>query len=395
MLTYCKTCVMPNSRPNINFNSEGICSGCVLAKEKKEEIDWKAREKEFVAILDKHRNNDPRQWDCIVPVSGGKDSTYQIHVLKNVYKMNPLAVTFRTDARTPLGEHNITKLREMGVDHIDITPNPVGFNKLRKKAFEEEGDCSLADHLAIYSVIPQVALKYRIALVIWGEEPNMEYGGAKSFKEKAALNRAWCKSQHILKGKLAEDWADESLPISELRTLIYPPEEELDALGYTPIFLGTYIPWDAKQNVEIAKQYGFKTRERPVMGLYDYADIDCEHIVIHHYFKWLKFGFNRITDNACNEIRKGRLTRNEAILLVKEKDGIKPPKEYIANFCKRIGISEKHFWEIAEQYRNHDIWKKTDKGEWYIEGWIGGDKTPDKFPYEPLTRDDIWPEVLQ
>ena len=388
-LVYCTRCVMPNSRPNLHFNEHGVCSACVLAEQKKKVIDWKAREKEFAALFDKFRAKNPGKWDCIIPVSGGKDSTYQVHIVKNVYKMNPLAVTFRTDARTKLGEHNIQSLREMGVDHIDVTPNPIGFNKLRKKTFEQEGDCSLPDHLAIYAVAPLMAVKFNIPLVIWGENPDMEYGAHPDLQHISQLNRDWLKHAHILKGKSAEEWADKDLPISELLTLIYPSEEELDAIGYTPIFLGYYLPWDADQNNRIAKQYGFRSRKAgPIMGLYDYADIDCEHIVIHHYFKWLKFGFNRITDNACNEIRKGRMTREEAIKLVREKDGVKPPKEYIANFCRRIGITEKHFWEVAERFRNKSIWKQTPQGEWYIDGWIGGDKVPDRFGFEPLSEEE-------
>ena len=120
------------------------------------------------------------------------------------------------------------------------------------------------------------------------------------------------------------------------------------------------------------------------MGLYDYADLDCMNIVIHHYFKWLKFGFNRVTDHASNEIRKGRLSREDAVKLVRERDGLKPPKEYIEAFCKQIDITVEYFWEIAEKFRNPAIWKKDENGQWYIEGWIGGNKIPDRFPHTAL-----------
>jgi hypothetical protein len=123
------------------------------------------------------------------------------------------------------------------------------------------------------------------------------------------------------------------------------------------------------------------------MGLYNYADLDCMRIVIHHYFKWLKFGFNRVTDNACNEIRKGRMSREEAIRLVRERDGLKPPREYIQYFCTYVGITEKEFWAVAEKFRNKYIWHKNSKGEWCLEGWIGGD-VPDTFPYERLLPED-------
>lgn len=376
---------MPNTRPGLTFNEQGICSACEGAEEKNKIIDWESRKKELKSIFDKFRSKDQLKYDCIVPVSGGKDSIYQVHIIKNVFKMNPLCVTFRTDARTPLGEHNIQALREIGVDHIDFTPNPCGFNKFRLKAFVNEGDCSLPDHLAIWNIIPIFAVKFKIPLVIWGENPDMEYGGTKDLRKVSKLNRDWMRNQNILKGKSIQDWCDGSLNIDELFGLIPPSEEELEKIDYTPIFLGYYLPWDCEENVKIAKKYGFLVREKgPIMGLYDYSDLDCMNIVIHHYFKWLKFGFNRISDNASNEIRKGRLTREAAIKLIKERDGIKPPKEYIQHFCKSVGITWQQFWEVAEKFRNKDIWKKDENGEWYIEGWIGGKKIPDRFQFESL-----------
>jgi len=372
-MEYCKLCVMPTTRPKLGLNEEGICSACIAAREKKEKIDWVKREKEFREILDKFRGKDKTKYNCIIPVSGGKDSIYQVHIMKNVYNMNPLCVTFRTDARTSLGEENIQALRNMGVDHIDFTPNSVGFKKLRKKCFFEEGDCSIPDHLAIWSIPPRIAIKFNIPLVIWGENPDIEYGAPEDERDISKLNRKWLDKQNILKGKKAEDWVDENISLNEIQSLIYPSEEELNKIGYTPIFLGYYIPWDAKQNVEIAKRYGFqKRKEGPIVGIYDYADLDCMYIVIHHYFKYLKFGFGSTSDHVCNEIRKGRMTREEGIKLVKESDERIPPEEYINHFCKSIGITKEQFWDVADKFRNKKIWKKNEKGEWCLEGWIGG-----------------------
>lgn len=384
MLKYCKECVTPNSRPHLELNEERICRACISAKQKRE-IDWVRRERALREIFDRHRHHDGLDYDCIVPVSGGKDSIYQVHIVKNVYRMNPVCITFRTLARTSRGEENLQALRNMGVDHIDFSPNPVGISKLTRKAFEKFGDCSLVDHLAIYSIIPRLAVKLRIPLVVWGENPYMEYGGSEEDGSLNTLNRKFIIEHNILKGTSVHDWIDKELFLEELQSLIYPTEEELDQIGYTPIFLGYYLLWDAQQNRNIAISYGFKPWEiEPVMGLYDYADLDCMNIVIHHYFKWLKFGFNRVTDHASNEIRKGRMTREKAIELVRERDGLKPPKEYIERFCKQIGITVEYFWEVAEGFRNTEIWRKDENGEWYIEGWIGGDKVPDRFPYASI-----------
>src|SRR3989344_2010694 len=369
-MKYCKLCVMPTSRPKLHLNEEGICSACITAKEKKEKIDWTNRENIFREILDKFRNKDKTNWDCIIPVSGGKDSIYQVHMIKNNFNMNPLCVTFRTDARTKLGEENIQALRDMGVDHIDFTPNPVGFRKLRKKCFLEEGDCSIPDHLAIWSIPPRIAIAFKIPLVIWGENPDIEYGAPENERDVSNLNRKWLDKQNILKGKKAEDWVDNNISIDELISLIYPKEEELDKINYTPIFLGYYITWDSKNNLETAKKHGFKSREEgPVVGIYNYADLDCMYIVIHHYFKYIKFGFGSASDHVSNEIRKGRMTREEGIKLVREMDGREPPEEYIKHFCKSIGITKEKFWETVDEYRGN-MWGKNEKGEWYIKDWI-------------------------
>ena len=296
-----------------------------------------------------------------------------------------MCLTFRTLARTSLGEHNLQSLRNMGIDHIDISPNPIGVNSLTKMSFLEFGDSSLLDHLAIYSIVPNFALRLKIPLVIWGENPWMEYGGNLDEADIPRLNKEFLKKHDILKGRDIQGWVNHGLNLKDVQTMIYPKDKDLDSLGYTPIFLGYYLPWDAKDNVNIALDYGFKVHEKgPIMGLYNYADLDCMNIVIHHYFKWLKFGFNRVTDHASNEIRKGRLSREEAIQLVIEKDGLKPPKEYIKCFCNQIGISEIDFWLNVEKFRNKDIWNKNLDGEWYIDGWIGGEKVPDRFPHLEL-----------
>ncbi len=384
-MKYCIKCLSNDARPHLEFNEEGICSACITAMNKDFGIDWKEREENLIRIFDKFRRKQDGIYDCIVPVSGGKDSIYQVHMVKEIYKMNPLCITFRTLARTLRGEENIQALRNMGVDHIDFSPNPKGVNKITKRAFFEYGDCSLLDHLAIYSIIPNLAKKFNIPLVIWGENPLMEYGGDISDQNMNQLTRDFFKKHNILKGKSLEDWLDENLTLEEVQSLIYPSDSELDKLGYNPIFIGYYLPWDAQKNKEIAVKYGFKVRESgPIMGLYDYADLDCINIVIHHYFKWLKFGFNRITDNASNEIRKGRMTREEGIKIARQKDGIKPPKEYIKAFCKQIQISENDFWQVAEKFRNHEIWKKNENGNWYIKEWIDGKELIDDFGHTEL-----------
>ena len=320
-------------------------------------------------------------------MSGGKDSIYQTYLLKKVYKMNPLAITWKTPARTLLGEKNINVLKNIGVDHIDFSINPKIINLIRKKSFIKFGDSSYLDHLCIYNLIPNLAIKFKIPLVVWGENPYFEYGGSKKNSAQRTQNLNMIKKHHILKNFSSEKWIGRAISKRDIMSFSTPNKKKLKFLGYEPIYLGYYFPWDIKTNIAIAKKAGFTSRKAgPIMGLYSEADIDCINIVIHHYFKWLKFGFNRITDNASNEIRKGRMSRNQAIKLAKKFDGVKPPKEYISHFCNQIDITEDFFWKIANKFRNKKIWKRDEKKQWYIKNWIGGDKRPDKFSHTKISK---------
>jgi N-acetyl sugar amidotransferase len=386
-LKYCIECVMPNTRPELSFNQEGVCSACVNSKIKRK-INWKKRKIDFNKIIKKHKilskSND---YNCIVPVSGGKDSIYQLYEIKKKFKMQPLAITWRTLARTKLGEENLDALRSLGVDHIDFTINPKIINDLTKRSFIKFGDSSYIDHLCIYNLIPNLALKFKIPLIIWGENMYLEYGGEEKKSSERTQNVNLINSHHILKNHTTEKWISKKISKRDLASFLTPDLEKLKQLKYEPIYFGYYFPWDIKNNFRIAKKAGFKERKAgPIMGLYSQSDVDCMNIVIHHYFKWLKFGFNRVTDHSSNEIRKKRLTRKKAISLVKKYDGFKPPKEYIIKFCKQINITEDFFWKVANKFRNKNIWKKKNKNNWYIENWIGGDKKIDKFPHTELTE---------
>ena len=386
-IKYCKKCVIPNTRPDINFDNEDICSACNNHFKIKKKINWNKRFKDLKNILNKHKKNSrSNDYDCIIPVSGGKDSIYQTYIIKKIFKLNPLAITFKPLSRTFRGEENLLALKKIGVDHIDFSPNPKIINLITKKSFIKFGDTSYIDHLCIFNIIPNLAIKLNIPLVVWGENWYFEYGG-KKFSNNSKFNNKILKNNDILKNTLAEKWVSRSINKRDISSFKTPNLRDLKKLKFEPIFLGYYLNWDIKKNSKIAIKNGFKPREKgPIMGLYNESDIDCTNIPIHHYFKWLKFGFNRVTDNCANEIRKGRMSRNEAIRNIKKLDGIKPPKEYIENFCKQINISKKFFWKNVEKFRNKKIWKKNVKNKWYIENWIVGNKIIDNFGHTKISK---------
>jgi N-acetyl sugar amidotransferase len=363
-MNYCKKCILPDSRPNLIIDEDGICNAC-RGTDYKVDINWEERHEQLLEIFDKVKKNNTG-YDCIIPVSGGKDSTWQVMKCKE-YGLNVLAITWRTPGRTEIGQHNLDNLIALGVDHIDFTINPEVEKKFMKKSFLETGSSAVPMHLSIYTIPLKFAVDLNIPLIIWGESPYMEYGGDLENNNK--LDVKWMKEHGILQGKLATDWIDEDLTRKEIQSYILPDDEKIEKTNVQSIFLGYYLKWDPEISLKSSLESGFRVREEgPKVGFYNYADIDCDFISIHHYFKWMKFGFTRLFDNLSLEIRNGRINRDEALKIVEEM-GSQEPKEDIEKYCRFVGLSIEEFYEVAERYRNTDIWKQVD-GVWKIDDFI-------------------------
>ncbi|MBF0556147.1 MAG: N-acetyl sugar amidotransferase [Nitrospirae bacterium] len=367
-MKYCKKCVLPDSRPGIELNANGVCSACIGAQEKRDLIDWERRERALVEILKENKVGNG-QYDCIVPVSGGKDSTWQAYTLKNKYALKPLALTYKCKYRTPLGQKNLDNLINIGVDHIDFTVSPAIERKFMLKSLEKNGSVSLVEHMAMWAITLKMAVKLGIKLVVWGENPGLEYGGNEKDRGNPYLNHDWIKKYGVTNGTFAADWADADLTLDELYTFTLPTEAELSDARIKSIFLGWYLRWDPLEVAEFSRNIGFQWADKPVFGYYPYADLDCDFIVIHHFFKWYKFGITRLWDNLAVEIRNNRLTREEAVNYIKNNP--EPiPELQIKNLCSFLNITEERFWQIAESHRNPDIWRRgqdgPQKGQWYL-----------------------------
>lgn len=366
-MIYCKECVLPNTRPHLNIDVHGICSACVGHEQKRTEIDWDERRANFEKRV-KEVKSLSRGYDCIVPVSGGKDSTWQV-VKCREYNLKILAVTWRTPGRTAIGQDNLNNLIRLGVDHIDYTIDPRVDSVFTYKTLFETGSTAVPMHMAMYTIPLHIALKFEVPLVIWGESPFMEYGGEEEDRDRDALDHKWLKKHGILQGTRAQDWIDKDLSEKDLAAYILPEEGLFRSKKIRSIFLGYYFNWDPEESLHVAKHHGFRVREEgPKMGYYNYADIDCDFISVHHYFKWLKFGFTRLFDNLSIEIRNKRLTRKEAIQIIRER-GDQTPYEDIEKLCDFLKITKTHFHEIEEKFRNKDIWFK-ENGRWKIKNFL-------------------------
>lgn len=308
-----------------------------------------------------------RGYDCLIPVSGGKDSTWQV-VTCLEYGLNPLCVTWKAPARTEIGARNLQNLVNLGVDHIDYSISPVVERKFLLAALERFGAPGLPMHMAMFHIPLRLAVALHIPLIVWGENSAVEYGTTDDRFLGFSMDVDWVERFGVTHGTTARDWVSEMLSERELTAYFGPSKEELERAGVLAVFLGHYFPWDPERSLEVAMRHGFEVAATPKTGIYAFADIDDDFISVHHFFKWFKFGMTRSFDNLSLEIRNGRMTRKQAIEELRRL-GDETPHEDIAKMCAFLGITRERFWEIAERFRNPEIWSRRN-GTWMIDGFL-------------------------
>lgn len=365
MLTYCKRCIMPDTKPDLHIDEEGICNAC-RSYEKRKEVDWDIRLNELQQVLEKYRNPADNNWDCIVPVSGGKDSTYQVVRMLQL-GLNPLCVTSTSCDLSPLGRQNIENLKHLGVDYVEMSPNPLIRAKLNRIGLKQVGDISWPEHVGIFTIPVRAAVQFNVPLLVWGENSQNEYGGPAAAAENNILNRRWLEEFGGLLGMRVTDLIGvEGIEAKHLIPYTYPRDDELARVGVTGLFLGHYIPWDGLSNALIAQAHGFHAYNKVVEGsMVSYENLDNHQTGIHDYFKYLKFGFGRATDLACMHIRRGRLTRQDGLEVVKRLDGLFP-SEYLGKplneILRPLDITVDEFIKICDKFTNKKIFKRDQAG---------------------------------
>jgi N-acetyl sugar amidotransferase len=371
-MRWCSRCILPDTRPNLRLDAEGVCNAC-RAHDTKRVIDWEQRAQQLVAVVRSARERAaPHGYDCLIPVSGGKDSTWQTVKCLEL-GLKPLAVTWKTPARTEIGQRNLDNLVALGVDHIDWQVSPKVEARFMVRAFERFGSTAIPLHLALFNMPLTLATRLRIPLVMWGENSAFEYGAADEAHTGFRLDAAWLRSYGVTHGTTAADWVSDDLSARDLAAYFGPAPGELDAAGVRAIFLGYYLPWDPQETRRVAAEHGFRADSGgPRTGYYDFADIDDDFISIHHWMKWYKFGFTRLFDNLSLEVRNGRLERDAAIEIVRRM-GEQTPSADIARFCRFAGLSEARFFEIAERFRNPAVWRTRADGVWHIPAFLIAD----------------------
>ena len=371
-IRYCKNCFMPTSKPGLKIDEKGICQACRHAELKKN-IDYKERFKELEKLCDKYRKNDG-SYDCIIAVSGGKDSHYQTYIMKEVLKMNPLLVSVSDPFKmTKVGGENFQNISEsFSCDCIKVNQSREVLRKMTKIAFEEFGSPTWAIDRGIYVAPIKMAINMGIKLVVYGENVSYEYGGVLEDKEhysaKEQINNDVAKKIDF------DFWFEKGIKKEEINMLVYPTKEEVEKAELEPIYLSYFVKWDGYKNYQIAKKYGFKslgTEWKREGFIEDYDQIDSYGYLVHPWLKYPKFAFSRPTDVVGYWIRGGKISKREGLELLRKHENQMVDQYALKDFLDFTGYSYKEFWSIVNKFWNRDffekidgIWKRKVKNPW-------------------------------
>lgn len=355
----CTRCLNTSNRPRIEFNEKGECNACQWADEKATKIDWASRQQELKELLDKHRN--PHGYDCLIPVSGGKDSSYVSYKLKYELGMNPLCVTINPPLPFPEGEANLKNFVNKGFDLVALTPNPIIMQKLCRIGLLEAGQSLLGWQIALQTAIARVAVAYQIPIIFYGEDGEVEYGGTTKTKNQMCYDMQYAKDIY-LSGNM--QFLDQlNCTERELVQWSYPSDEELKQLDLKATHWSYFENWDSSKNAELAiREFGLISRKTKKASYIDCAQNDTPLYDLHAYLMFLKFGFGRATQDAGIDIRRGAMTREEGLKMVAQYDEIYP-EQYIQTYLDYYKITKEELDAIFDRWANKEVLHKVN-GIW-------------------------------
>ncbi len=355
-IIHCKNCFTPNSRPRIVFNEEGICNACINM-EQKQKINWDERQKEFLSILQKKKTGS-NYWDCIVPWSGGKDSSAIAWRLKYEYNMNPLLVTFSPMIPNDVGMHNREALLREGFDQVYIRPNQKVMRRLARRFFIERGNPKVVWEAGKEAVPVSVAAKYKIPLIFYAEHGESEYGG-KVLSEESKRTKDFTEVIEHLVGDDARNWEDDEISEADLNFLVYPEKSELKKINATVFYFGYFFKWSVFENYEFIKQkIDFQTcaQGRTVGTFTNYDSLDDKIDDLYYYMQFVKFGFGRCVRDAARHIQNGHINREKGFEYIKKYDG-EFPSRWLDEVLEYLDMDAHEFFKIIDKHRNPEIWK--------------------------------------
>lgn len=369
-IKFCKRCLYGNTHPlGLILDEEGICSGCRIHEEK-DSLNWEERWEKLIKLVQPYKNNTGTNYDCIVPVTGGQDSYYIVYLVKERLGLNPLLVTYNKYFNTPLGIRNLANLRiRFNCDILYQNVNPISVKKITRSTLRQFGSVYWPI-LAGQTVFPvQTAVRYKVPLIIWGAHQGLEQVGMFSHEHEVEMTRRYRKDHDLIEHE-ADDLLSifDTLQEEDIWQYRYPDDHILHAEGVRGIYLGNFVRWDPKvQHEQMIKQFGYRSASfSRTFDCYDY--VDCfNYMDVHDLLKLYKHGFSKVTDHACREIRFGRLSRDNAIALVRHHE--QEPLRYLQQFCDWLGINQNSLQFMLDQHRNPQFWQKSEDAKWEFHGW--------------------------
>jgi N-acetyl sugar amidotransferase len=356
---YCRHCVMPDTRPRIVFDEDGVCNACRHA-EAKPSIDWNARRAEFLELIEGHRSPDGR-WDCVVPWSGGKDSSTIAYRLKFDFGMNPLLVTFSPLILNDVGMANREEMLRLGFDHVFVRPDQRVSRHLARRFFVERGNLKIAWDAGINAVPVKVALAHRIPLVFYAEHGESEYGGRVLSEESTKIRDLTEVIEHQI-GDDPRNWADDEISPADLNPYLYPDPGELASVGVKAMYFAYFFRWSMLENYRFLREkINFHTHPagRTPGTFTDFDSLDDKTDGVYYYLQYVKFGFGRAVRDACRMVQNGQMTRDEALELARRYDH-EFPEEHIDAVLEYLGMNREEFDATIDLHRNPELWQRED-----------------------------------
>jgi N-acetyl sugar amidotransferase len=355
---------MPSSRPRIVFDENGVCNACHTAAEKRQ-VDWNARRNEFQSLIAKHTGQG--HYDCIVPWSGGKDSSAIAYKLKFEFGLNPLLVTFSPVIANETGAHNRDALIQVGFDHVMITPNRRVSRRLARRFFIERGNPKIHWDAGVNSAPIQMAVRLKIPLVFYAEHGESEYGGRVLSDEHKKIRDISEVLEHQI-GDYPGNWVDEEISERDLAPYLYPEEDAIRQAGVKAVYFAHFFPWDVVDNYDyIRSRIDFRTcpTGRSDGTFTDFDSLDDKIDNLYYYMQMIKFGFGRASRDASRQIYRGRMVREQAVEMARKYD-CEFPKTYFQEHLEFLGLTEPEFYEVVDKHRNAEIWK-FEGNEWKLQ----------------------------
>ena len=363
-IRYCKTCLTPDSRPRITFDANGICNACNNSKEK-DQIPWEQRRAEFIRLVEPFRKRK-NTWDCLVPWSGGKDSSAIAYRLKFEFGLNPLLVTYSPMIPNEVGMQNRESMIQLGFDHLCVRPNQKVLRHLARRFFIERGNPKVAWDAGINAVPVQAAVNYGIPLVFYAEHGESEYGG-KVLSEESKRTRDFTE---VLEHNIGDDprnWVDASVESTDLFPYIYPSLSDVKRVGMTAFYFAYFFRWSMYDNyLFIRDKFDFKlnSKGRTDGTFTNYDSLDDKIDNLYYYMQYVKFGFGRAIRDASRLIQNRQMSREDGLKLALKYDH-EFPNEGFDEVLAYLRLSEKEFHQIVDKHRNPEIWKK-DGNNWVL-----------------------------